>query len=144
MPKYIRTPQLRALLVSLFLAASNAVCAQDLALVKGVELQPLAAQVERVVQALELTGSALTPDQLSAIRNALSETDEAAAVEKVQQILDPLCLVGVLVNPESRVKVQAGPAPKELIEQGWRVFLVKVNNQAGVHSAATLRQPECR
>jgi hypothetical protein len=132
MGKHIRTPLLAIFTACHFFAISNSLCAQDLPLVPGVELQPLAAQVERVVQALELTGSALPEDQQSAIRAALSGTDEAAAVKKIQQLLDPLCLVGVQINPESRVKVQAGPAPKELIEQGWRVFLVKVHNQAGV------------
>ena len=116
-------------------------CAESLPLVTRVELQPLAAQVERVLQALEATGSAVTADQLKEIRAALSESDEAAAVEKIQKLLDPMCLVGVQINPESRVTVQAGPAPKELIEQGWRVFLVKVSNQAGVTAPLRCSSP---
>ena len=86
--------------------------AQDLPVVRGVEFQPLAAQVERVVQALELAGSPLGKEQHAALQAALSTKDRAAAVEKIQQVLDPLCLVGVEINPESRVKVQIGPAPK--------------------------------
>ena len=78
----------------------------------GVELQPLAAQVERVVQALELAGAPLSPDQQRALREALANADEAAAVKKIQQVFDPLCLVGVEINPESRVKVQAGAAAR--------------------------------
>ena len=74
----------------------------------------------------------------------MAEADAAAAVEKIQQVLDPLCLVGVTINPESRVKVQAGPAPKELIEQGWRVFLVKVHNEAGVTAPLRCNEPERR
>ena len=128
----IRTLFLGILTASICFAVSGSLCAESLPLVTRVELQPLAAQVERVLQALESTGSPVTADQLKAIHAALSESDEAAAVEKIQKLLDPLCLVGVQINPESRVKVQEGPASKELIEQGWRVFLVKVNNQAGV------------
>ncbi len=75
------------------------------------------------------------------IRTALANDDSAAAVEKIQEVLDPLCLAGVSVNPESRVKVQTGPAAKELVEQGWRVFLVKVHNEAGV-TAALREQPQ--
>lgn len=123
---------LGTLTASIYFAVSSSLCAESLPLVANVELQPLDAQVERLLQALKSTGSALTDDQILAIRAALSGADEAKAVEKIQKLLDPLCLVGVQINPESRVKVQAGPAPKELIEQGWRVFLVKVNNQAGV------------
>lgn len=55
----------------------------------------------------------------------------------VQKALDPHCLFGVNINPESRVKVSRGPAKPELVEQGWRVFLVKVHNEAG--STALLR-----
>lgn len=122
-------------------AVSSALCAESLPLVTRVELQPLAAQVERVLQALESTGSPVTADQLKEIRAALSESDEAAAVEKIQKLLDPMCLVGVQINPESRVTVQAGPASKELIEQGWRVFLVKVTNQAGVTAPLRCSSP---
>jgi hypothetical protein len=39
------------------------------------------------------------------------------------------------------VKVQGGPAPKELIEQGWRVFLVKVHNEAGVTAPLRVQSP---
>ena len=47
-------------------------------------------------------------------------------------MLDPYCLVGVTINPESRVSVVEGPADKELVQQGWRTYLVKVSNQAGI------------
>src|SRR5258705_12117725 len=93
---------------SICFAVSGRLCAESLPVVTRVELQPLAAQVERVFQALESTGSPVTADQLKAIHAALSESDEAAAVEKLQKLLDPMCLVGVLINPESRVTVQAG------------------------------------
>jgi hypothetical protein len=127
----IRLRRLGVLTTSICFALAGSLCGQSLPLVTSVEMQPLSSQVERMLQALELAGSALPADQLAAIHSALSRSDEAA-VEKIQQLLDPLCLVGVQINPESRVKVQEGPASKELIEQGWRVFLVKVNNQAGV------------
>ena len=115
--------------------------AQPLPLVRGVELQPLSAQVERVVQALELAGSPLDRTRQEALKAALAEANAATALEKIQQILDPLCLAAVQINPESRVKVQAGPAPKELIEQGWRVFLVKVHNEAGVTAPLRCQSP---
>src|SRR5262245_37022572 len=125
MRKHIRIRLLAALAVSICVALSGSLFAERLPLVTNVELQPLTAHVERVLQALELTGSAVPADQLKEIRAALSGNNEAASVEKIQKLLDPLCLVGVQINPESRVKVQEGPAPRELIEQGWRVFLVK-------------------
>lgn len=136
-----RTMLVKILTATICFAVSSRLCAENLPLVTHVELQPLTAQVERVLQALESTGSPVTADQLKAIRAALSGSDELAAVEKIQKLLDPLCLVGVLINPESRVTVQPGPAPKEFIEQGWRVFLVKVNNQAGVTALLRCSSP---
>jgi hypothetical protein len=133
----IHSQTLRVSLACLFMAASRWLCAQNLPLVSDVELQPLAAHAERVVQALELAGAPLAKDQQAAMRAAFASDDAAAVVETIQQVLDPLCLVGVTINPESRVKVQDGPASQELMQQGWRTFLVKVHNQAGV--TATLR-----
>src|SRR5207248_9644257 len=63
---------------------------------------------------------------------ALGGTDEARQVREIQEALDPYCLLMVQINPESRVKVARGPAKPELVEQGWRQFLVKVQNEAGV------------
>ena len=51
---------------------------------------------------------------------------------------------GVNINPESRVKVARGPAAAELVEQGWRVFLVKVHNEGGRDRAAAGDQPQRR
>lgn len=129
---------LATVLLSLFPTTANC---QSLPVVRNVELQPLVAQVERVVQSLELAGAPLSAEQQADLRTAMSDPNPATAGEKIQKVLDPLCLAAVNVNPESRVKVQAGPAPKELIEQGWRVFLVKVHNEAGVTAALRCQSP---
>jgi len=113
------------------LVCALALRAETLPVVAGVERQPLAAQVERVVQALELAGEPF------AERGALA----GASVEKIQEILDKHCLVGLEINPEARVKVQQGPAKAELMEQGWRSFLVKVHNQAGLTAAVGVDSP---
>jgi hypothetical protein len=135
----IRLPALLA--AGFLLSVAGSLGAQELTIVRDVELQPLAAHVERIVQALELAGSPLAEDDREALREATAEPDAAVAVEKIQRALDPLCLVGVTINPESRVKVQPGGAPKELMEQGWRVFLVKVHNQAGVTAPLRCSSP---
>ena len=106
--------------------------AAELPLVDGVELQPLAAQAKRVAQALELLGSPLTGDQQAALEKAIAQENPETAIKQIQAVLDPLCLAGVNINPESRVKVAEGPAAKRLMQHGWRVFLVKVHNEGGV------------
>src|SRR5262245_8781763 len=89
MRKNVGTRLLGAFTAAICVAVSSSLCAESLPLVANVELQPLTAQVERLLQALELAGSAVTADQLKAIRAALSGGDEAGAVEKIQKLLDP-------------------------------------------------------
>ena len=106
--------------------------ADELGLVTEVEFQPLASATQRLIEALDYLGSPLSEDDLTAIKKALVSEDRKQAVIDIQKILDSYCLVGVNINPESRVKVKEGPAKKELMQQGWRTFLVKVHNEAGV------------
>lgn len=108
--------------------------AEELPLVTQVEFQPLAAQVARVAQTLEMLGEPLSPADAQQLR-------EAKNVEQIQRVLDKHCLAGIEINPESRVKVQQGPAKAELVEQGWRAFLLKVNNQAGVTAVLAADSP---
>jgi hypothetical protein len=115
--------------------------ADQLPIVDAVELQPLKAQVERLAAALELLGEPLTAEQRQQLAAAQSEKDAIKASAAIQKVLDPLCLVGVNVNPESRVKVARGEAPATLNEQGWRVFLVKVHNQASVTAGLRATSP---
>jgi hypothetical protein len=103
----------------------------SLPIVIGVELQPLAAQVKRVVEALDYLGAPLSTTEKQALQDAMSTRDKAAATARMQQVLDRHCLVRIDINPEMRVKVAPGPARRELVEQGWRTFLVKVHNEAG-------------
>jgi hypothetical protein len=50
----------------------------------------------------------------------------------IQEVLDRHTLVYIDISPESRVKVSRGMAAATLVEKGWRSFLVKVRNNAGV------------
>ncbi len=104
----------------------------ELNLVTEVEFQPLAAATQRLIEALDYLGSPLSEGDLSAIKEALVSENHEQAIADIQKILDPYCLTGVNINPESRVKVKEGPVNKELMQQGWRTFLVKVHNEAGV------------
>ena len=104
----------------------------ELGLVTEVEFQPLASATQRLIEALDYLGSPLSEDDLSAIREALVSDNHKQAIADVQIILDRYSLAGVNINPESRVKVKEGPVNKELMQHGWRTFLVKVHNEAGV------------
>jgi hypothetical protein len=128
-------------MVWLLLAARGMSAGEALPLVDQVELQPLVAQVKRVAESLELLGSPLSAEQQENLQKAFSQQDAVAGPRTIQQALDPLCLAMVTINPESRVKVTEGPAARRLMQHGWRVFLVKVRNEAGVTSELRVTSP---
>jgi hypothetical protein len=105
---------------------------QKMPLVVDVEQQPLVSATRRVVDALKFVGAPLKEEDKKSLEAAWADPDEKKSIRKIQEILDPYCLVAVTINPESRVSAVEGPAAKELIQQGWRTFLVKVVNQAGI------------
>lgn len=108
------------------------------------DLQPLAAQIRRLVEALEAIGSPLTPEQRAGVDSALAETVPALAVAKLDAVLSPRTLFRVSINPEMRVKVAVGEARPELVEAGWSTFLVRVANEAGTTSPLKVESPQAR
>ena len=112
-----------------------------LAIVPDVELQPLAAATERLLTALDYIGSPLAPEDAGALGRILADPPPDA-VAAIQRVLDDYCVAGVHVNPEARVKVSAGPARRQLVRHGWRSFLVKVHNEAGVTAPLGLSSPQ--
>ncbi len=108
------------------------------------EVQPLAAQVTRLVEALAYIGAPLPAGDREALARASALTDAGAATAAIEAVLDPYCLLDVHINPESRVAVAPGPARPALVEQGWRTFLVKVRNDAGVTAPLRVGSPHAR
>ncbi|HMJ90810.1 MAG TPA: CehA/McbA family metallohydrolase, partial [Candidatus Acidoferrum sp.] len=117
--------------------------AAPLTIVTNVEVQPLHAQAKRVAQALSSLGAPLGEAESQQIEAAAS-LPAGKAVEQIQAVLDHHCLFGVTINPEMRVKVIAGEAKPELDENGWRVFLVKVANEAGTTAKLNASSPNAK
>ncbi len=109
--------------------------------IENVEVQPLLVQANRLMEALDYLGAPLS-DQSRKLLDQARQAEDRSARQLVQQAFDPLCLAGITINPESRVKVVPGPAPRELNQNGWRVFLVKVDNQAGVTAPLQAESPQ--
>lgn len=106
-----------------------------------VAIQPLAQQVRRLETALAYLGQPLPAADRTAFDEAIATTDPAAAVARLQEVLDRHVLAIVQINPESRVKVAQGSAAPELVQGGTRLFLVKVINEAGVTAPLTVQSP---
>ncbi|MBY0589208.1 CehA/McbA family metallohydrolase [bacterium] len=113
-------------------------------IVSDVAAQPLVAQVRRLAEAMDFLGEPLSKETLAAIDKAAAGTNDEEIVRGMQEILDPLTLAVVEINPESRVKSQAGPVAKELAQHGWRNFIVKVLNMAGVTAELKLDSPNAQ
>src|SRR5436190_23322055 len=75
-----------------------------LPIVKNVELQPLVAQVRRVIEATDYLGSPLSAADKKTLEAAFKKSDGDEASEAIQRVFDRYCLFGVNINPESRVK----------------------------------------
>ena len=106
-----------------------------------VPLQPLAQQVRRLETALAYLGQPLPAADRRLFDDAIGMGDAAAAVVRLQQVLDQFVLATVHINPESRVKVVQGAARPELLQGGTRLFLVKVLNEAGVTAPLAVQSP---
>ncbi|MBI3858424.1 MAG: CehA/McbA family metallohydrolase [Planctomycetes bacterium] len=127
------------------LLASLALFLQDadkLPLVSGAEIQPVRVHVGRLKEALDFLGQPVVGPSAEKLEAALKEADGEKSLRGIQEALDPLCLAGVHINPESRVKVEPGPAARKLMEQGWSQFLVKVHNEAGVTTPLRATSPQ--
>ena len=92
----------------------------------AVEGQPLASNVERLVDALEYLGAPLP----AATRTELIAAGRARDAAKLQHLLDSRVLLLVHINPETRVKVARGPAPAVLQQAGYTPVLIKVLNES--------------
>lgn len=109
-------------------------------LVTVTDWQPFAAQTRRVATALEGAGSPLGAADQAALAAALAAGP--AGAERVQEIFDRRVLFYVEINPEMRVKVAPGDAAPEVVEGGWRTFLVKVRNDAGATGELRAASPQ--
>src|SRR5262245_56090980 len=123
-------------LAALLLPAAS--FADDLAVVSGVDGQPLGRNVARLLDALEFMGTPLPKDAAAAIKQAA----EARDAKKIQELLDPHVLLQVSLNPESRVKVARGPAAAKIQQHGYTPVLVKVVNESTVTKPLKISSPQ--
>jgi hypothetical protein len=115
--------------------------ADGLPIVFDVEQQPLVAATERLIEALKYVGAPLSDADETALRAAMTNSDAKVSIRGIQQVLDQHCVAAITISAESRVKVAEGPVKKELVQQGWRTFLLKVYNNAGINPVLVAESP---
>ena len=106
--------------------------------VVAVEGQPLAANVLRAIESFQELGSPYSNELADSLKAAAKSRDAL----RLQELLDPHALFVVHINPESRVKVQRGPARAELQQFGFTPVLVKVLNDSTVTKRLRLLSPQ--
>lgn len=106
--------------------------------VYAVEPQPLGANLQRMVQAMEYLGSPLPKEVITALQKA----NRARDAEKLQTIIDPHVLLQIGINPEERVKVTRGKAKAILQQGGYTPVLIKVSNLSTATKRLRVASPQ--
>ncbi len=92
----------------------------------AVEAQPLGANIERLLQALDYLGAPLAPR----LRRDVTTAAQARDADKLQQLVDDRVMLVVHINPEMRVRVARGPAAAVLQQAGYTPAIVKILNES--------------
>ncbi|HBJ85779.1 MAG TPA: hypothetical protein DDZ88_18280 [Verrucomicrobiales bacterium] len=115
---------------ALFALLSVAAAAEPLPVIE-VEGQPLAANAQRLMQALDFLGAPFANDARAKLQEAITKRDAAA----VQEALDAQVLCVVSINPELRASAVRGPTKPVVQQAGYTPALIKVIN----HGVSTAR-----
>jgi hypothetical protein len=108
-----------------------------------VEPQPFLAATQRLIDAAHFLGSPFSAEEVATLK-ACIQANDAAGAAKAQSVLDAHALFHVTITPEQRVKVAAGEAKPVLDEAGWRQYLVRVDNEAGVTARLAAGSPQAK
>jgi len=131
-------PMIVVLLCALGRASLAAESAAEKPPVVSAEGQPLAANVSRILESLEQLGASLPAELTAKLKVAIAARD----AKQLQELLDPQALFVVQINPETRVKVQRGPARVELQQFGFTPVLIKVLNDSTATKRLRMLSPQ--
>lgn len=133
-------------IVLLSLNAPPAFAQSTLPVVDEVDFAAFQTNGLRLLAALEQLREAVPATTLKQTRMLFQKGDQdpQTSVKAMQRLLDPHCLIGVNINPESRVKAARGPARADLKQGRDHYFLIKVANEAGVRHGLLLSSPQLR
>lgn len=102
----------------------------------AVEPQPYCASVGRVIEALRSIGTPLSSVDVDRIKQLIA-TPSPESVLAIESILDHYTLMKVHIDHDGTAATMPGGSSRELVEQGWRSFLIRVDNRAGFTTRLT-------
>lgn len=103
--------------------------------------QPFYHQTKLLIEQLDFLGTPLNVIHKDSIKLLIEQN---ADVGLIQKIVNKYTLFEVTINPESRVKVIPGYANPVLNQNGWKTFLIKVENQAGITAALKINSDQAK
>ena len=109
-----------------------------------VEPQPLLASIRRLVAAMEHIGAPLPASVTTELESLRGNDDAAYVTKEVQRLLDQHALLHVVVDKEAAPLVSVGQAKRQLMEQGWTTFLVKVINRSESTGRLLIESPNAQ
>lgn len=109
-----------------------------------VEAQPLLAQISRLQTALNYLGTPLPTEATRRLKKITLKLGDRQVTKDVQEILDDHCLVVVDIKKNGQLRVRPMGTDHPLIEQGWRTYLIKVQNRAGITSKLKIESPNAQ
>lgn len=96
-----------------------------------IPLQPYFAAQQRTLDAMAKLGFPVLPgdrDKLDSLARQANEEALAAA----EAIMDRYTLIRLSADRNRRIQTAAGAAPAVLAQQGWRIFLLRIENPGGL------------
>jgi hypothetical protein len=100
--------------------------------------QRLASHLTRVLEAMQSLGYPID----DGIETKLRSVQSRSTAEELQFLFDRYCVATVTINPESRVKAEAGPASLTLQQWAYVPWLIKIVNQGAVKSPIQIESPQ--
>src|ERR1700730_12483318 len=93
--------------------------------------QPYFAGVTRILEALAGLGAPLAAADADHIA-ALANQNDSAAVDAAEKILERYTLARFSLEADGTGRIAMGGVQRTLVEQGWRMFLVRTTNTGGL------------
>jgi hypothetical protein len=99
----------------------------DAAPTAGRDVQPYFADVKRAIALLARLGAPIAAPDAQMLAQLARQADPAA-VESAERILNHYTLARIEIAAAGGMQIAAGGAAPQLVEQGWRLFLIRVAN----------------
>src|SRR5690606_36473623 len=106
------------------------------------DVQPLLVHVAQLREAMALLGAPFSAEEEQRLERAGRLSNPLEIARELQAVLDSHCLALIHLNPESRVRIDAGPAARILVQHGWVPFLLKIHNEAAWTGSLHLTSPQ--